>query len=102
MLAAIMEKLVLENKYKIVVPLFGAAFLSKVLIPTESRIQGLFKAFEGFPILFKAYIKFSRTFQESPLNSSTFQTCANPVNQVKQCHMKPTKSMISTFSVLDN
>ena len=23
-------------------------------------------------------IKFSRTFQESPLNSSTFQACANP------------------------
>ena len=47
MLAEIMEKLVLENKYKIVVPLFGAAFLSKVLTPTESRrIQGLFKAFE--------------------------------------------------------
>ena len=46
-------KLVLENKYKIVVPLFGAAFaapnkdttvlfcfrsLSTVLIPTENRI----------------------------------------------------------------
>ena len=50
-----MEKLVLENEYKIVVPLFGAAFalililirsLSTVLIPTENRIQGLFKAFE--------------------------------------------------------
>ena len=59
-----MEKLVLENLYKIVVPLFGAAYaapnkgttifdnfglanLSTVLRPTEnSRIQGLFKAFE--------------------------------------------------------
>ena len=28
-----------------------------------------------FPLLFKAYL---RTFQESPLNSSTFQACANP------------------------
>ena len=57
-----MEKLVLENEYKIVVPLFGAAFaapnkgttilysftsLSIVLSSTENRrIQGLFKAFE--------------------------------------------------------
>ena len=58
----IMEKLVLENKYKIVLPIFGAAYaapnkgttilywfrsLSTVLSPTEnSRIQGHFKAFE--------------------------------------------------------
>ena len=56
-----MEKLVLENQYKIVEPLFGAAdaalnigttilfrfrALSIVLIPTENRrILGLFKAF---------------------------------------------------------
>ena len=57
-----METLVLKNKNKIVVPLFGAAYaapnigttilywfrsLSTVLSPTEnSKIQGLFKAFE--------------------------------------------------------
>ena len=57
-----MEKLVLEKEYKIVVPLFGAAFaapnkgtatlyglgsLPTVLSPTENRrIQGLFKPFE--------------------------------------------------------
>ena len=56
-----MEKLVLENEYEIVVPLFGAAFaaqnkgttilywfrsLSTVLSFTENRVQGLFKAFE--------------------------------------------------------
>ena len=48
-----MEKLVLENEYEIVVPLFGTAilywfrFLSTVLSSTENRwIQGLFKAFE--------------------------------------------------------
>ena len=57
-----MDTLVLENQNKIVVPLFGAAFaapnkgtttlygfrsLSTVLSPTEnSRIKGLFKAFE--------------------------------------------------------
>ena len=58
----IMEKLVLENKYKIVLPIFGAAYaapnkgttilywfrsLLTVLSPTEnSRIQGLFKTFK--------------------------------------------------------
>ena len=57
-----MEKLVLENEYEIVVPLFGAAYcctnkgttilywlrsLSTVLSSTETRrIQGLFKVFE--------------------------------------------------------
>ena len=52
-----METLVLENEYKIAVPLFGAAYgatilylfrsLSTVLSPTEnSRNQGLFNAFE--------------------------------------------------------
>ena len=57
-----MEKLVLENEYAIVVPLFDAAFpapnkgttvlnwfrsLSTVLSSTENTtIQGLFKAFE--------------------------------------------------------
>ena len=30
-----------------------------------------------FPVLFKADL-ISRTFQESPLNSSTFQACAKP------------------------
>ena len=68
-----MKKLVLENKYKIVVPLFGAAFvapnkdttilyefrsLSTMLSPTENRrIQGLFKVFvSDFPVLFKVYL----------------------------------------------
>ena len=47
--------------------------LSTVLSPTEnSRIQAPFKAFELFSSTFPG------TFQESPLNSSTFQTCANP------------------------
>ena len=56
-----MKKLVLENQYKVVVPLFGAAYaapnkgttilywfrtVSTVLSPTEKgRIQGLLKAF---------------------------------------------------------
>ena len=43
----------------------------------NSRIQGPFKAFlNDFLVLFKADL-FQRTFQESPINSSTFQTCAN-------------------------
>ena len=63
-----MEKLVLENEYEIAEPLFGAAFaspskgttilywfrsLSTVLSLTEnSRIQGLFTAFEWFSSTF--------------------------------------------------
>ena len=33
-----------------------------------------------FPVLFKA-INFSSSFQESPLYSSSFQACANPVKE---------------------
>ena len=75
-------------------PIFGAAYhqikaqqfytdlglLSTVLSPTEnSRIQGLLKAFELFSGTFQGRFNFQR-LQESPLNSSTFQACANPVN----------------------
>ena len=51
-----------------------------MLSPTKnSRIQGLFKAFECFPVFFKTDLIFKYcTFQESPLNSSTFQACVNP------------------------
>ena len=75
-------------------PLFGAVFfsapnkgttvlfwfrsLSTVLIPTEKRrIKDFTRPMHDFPVLFKAF-SFSRTFQESPLNSSTLQACANP------------------------
>ena len=83
-LRSIFETLVLENQYKIVAPIFGAPnkdttilywfrSLSTVLHPVEkSRIQGHFKALQWFSTYFS-------TFQESPLNSSTFQACANPV-----------------------
>ena len=63
-LTEIMEKLVLENVYKIVVPLFGAAYAAPnkgitilywfrspktVFNPSvNGKIQVLFKAFEGF------------------------------------------------------
>ena len=49
-----------------------------MLSPTEnSRIQGLFRLLSDFPVFFKADLIFM-TFQESPLNSSNFQACANP------------------------
>ena len=79
-----------KNEYEIVVPFFGAAFaapnkgttilywfrsLSTVLSSTENRrIQGLWVIFQYF----SRQIKFSRTFQESPLNLITFQASANP------------------------
>ena len=76
-----MEKLVLENKYKIVVPLFGAAFAapskgtailywfrspSTVLSPTENRrIQGLFKAFVWFSSTFQGIFNFQGLFKKA-------------------------------------
>ena len=64
-----MEKLVLENYNKIVVSLFGAAFvrsLSTVLIPTENRrIQVLSRPLCDFPVLFKAYLIF-KDFSRKP------------------------------------
>ena len=81
---------VLENQCKIMLPLFGAAhaapssgttilywFMSqKTLLnpPVNSKIEGLFKAFEYFLSTFQG--KFY--FQDSPVNSSVFQACANP------------------------
>ena len=76
-----MEKLVLENEYEIVLPLFGAAFsapnkgttmlywfrfLSTVLSFTEnSRIQGLFKAFEWFSSTFQGRFNFQGLFKKA-------------------------------------
>ena len=45
---------------------------------TCSRIQGLFKSLSDFPVLLRNRFNF-QDFQEIPLNSSTFQACANPV-----------------------
>ena len=76
-----MEKLVLENVYKIFVPLFvapnigttilyGFRSLSTVLNSTENgRIQGFFEAFEWFSSTFHGRFY----FQERSLNSSTFK-----------------------------
>ena len=41
------------------------------------KIQGLFKVFECFQVLSRQ-ILFSRTNQDSPVYSSTFQACSNP------------------------
>ena len=57
-----METLVLENKYKTAVLIFGAAYgtLSTVLSPTEnSRIQGLEILLSDFSVLFKADLIFN-------------------------------------------
>ena len=77
-------------------PIFGAAYaapnigttilycfrsLSTALSSAEnSRIQVLFKAFSVIFQYFSRQIYFSRNFQESRLNRSTFQALANPVN----------------------
>ena len=81
-----MEKLVQENEYKIVVPLFGAAFaapnkgtailywfrsLSTVLSPSENiKIQGLFKAFDWFSSTFQGRYNF-KDFSRKPSKLST-------------------------------
>ena len=45
----------------------------------NGKIQGLFKAFEYFSSTVKAN-SFSRTLQDGPVYSNTFQACANPVD----------------------
>ena len=76
-----MEKLVLENEYEIVVPLFGAAYmlhqikaqkintdlglLSTVLSPTEnSRIQGLSRLLSDFSSTFRGKFNFQGLFKK--------------------------------------
>ena len=46
--------------------------------PENSKIQGLFKAFECFSSAFQGKFNFSRTFHNSPVYSSSFQACENP------------------------
>ena len=82
-----------KNEYEIVVPLFGAAFatpnkgttilysfisLSTVLSSTEKCKKDFSRQLSDFPVLLKADLIF-KDFQDSSLNSSTFQACANPV-----------------------
>ena len=80
-----METLVLENKYKSVVPLFNRhnnfiliRSLSTVPSPTEnSRIQGLFKLFSDFPVLFKADLIF-KDFSRKPSKLKYFSSLCEP------------------------
>ena len=66
---------------KVTAILYGFRSLSTVLSPTEnSRIQGLFKAFERFCSTFQGRFNFQGLFKKSPLNSSSFQACANPAS----------------------
>ena len=90
------------------VPLFGAAYAApnkgvtilywfrspKTLLnpPVNGEIQGLFKAIECFSRQFL----FSRTFQESPVFSSTFQACVNPDYSVDK-HCIHRKYLVSVF-----
>ena len=75
-------------------PIFGAAYaapnkgttilywfrsLSTVLSPTEKvELKDFSRLLSDFPVLFKADL-ISGTFHESPLTSSNFKACANPV-----------------------
>ena len=77
------------------VPLFGAAYAASntgittlyrfrspktvLNLPVNIKSQGLVKAFECILSTFQGKFNFSRTFQDSPVYSSTFQACANPV-----------------------
>ena len=85
----IMETLVLENEYKIVVPIFGAAYaasnigttilywlssISTVLSPTENS---RFKAFEWFSVLFKAGLIF-KDFSRKPSKFKYFSSLCVP------------------------
>ena len=44
--------------------------------PVNGKSQVLFKAFDCFH--FSRQIYFSKTFQDNPVYSSTFQACASP------------------------
>ena len=49
--------------------------------PVSGKIQGLFKVFECFSSTFKG-IFLKKTFQDSPVYSSTFQACVNPARAI--------------------
>ena len=88
-----MEKLVLKNKYKIVVPIFGAAYakpnkgtailywfrsLSRVLSPTEIvEFKDFSRLLSDFPVLFKAYLIF-KDFSRKPSKFKYFSSLCKP------------------------
>ena len=85
---------VLENQYKIVVSLFGAAYaapnkgttisywfrsLSTLLSPTEnSRIQGLFEAFKWFSSTFQCRFNFLKDFSRQSCIFKYFSDLCEP------------------------
>ena len=86
-----MEKVVLENHYEIVVPLFGAAFaapnkgttilyLSKSTVLSSTEIEE-FKDFSrplnDFPVLFKADLIF-KDFSRKPSKFKYFSSLCEP------------------------
>ena len=78
-----METLVLENQYKIIVPIFGAAYAApnkgktilfwfrslinsaKSYTTENKRIQGLFKVFELFSSTFQGRFNFHGLFKKA-------------------------------------
>ena len=109
-----MEKLVLENEYKIVVLLFGATyaapnkrttilywfrFLSTVLSPTEnSKIQGFFKAdlifkdFSSKPSKFKYFL----SLWEPCIHSAPLRGDLKLFERLNQAHPKKHVELPST------
>ena len=98
-------------------PLFGAAFaapkngttilywfksLSTVLSPTDNLLESS-GTFQGIWVIyqyFSRHIQFSMTFQESPLNSSTFQACANLGLERLHACAGPSEPLLLTLSFL--
>ena len=87
-----MEKLVLENEYEIVVPLFGAVFaapnkgtiisysfrsISTVLSSTIKKFKDFSRHLSDFPVLFKADIIF-KDFSRKPSKFKYFSSLCEP------------------------
>ena len=53
-------------------------FYTELILYQPVEFKDFSRLLSDFPVVFKANL-FSQTFQESPLNSSTFQACADPV-----------------------
>ena len=87
-----MEKLVLENEYEIVVPLFGAAFaapnkgtiisysfrsVSTVISSTIQKFKNFSRHLGDFPVLFKPDIIF-KDFSSKPSKFKYFSSLCEP------------------------
>ena len=108
MLESITKDISLENLYKIVVPLFGAAYAApnkgttilywfrspktRLNPPVNGKIQALFKALSVFQVLFKANLIFKEFSRQSCIFkyfSSLYKPCLINVHttaeQVSHC-----------------